>query len=280
MSSEAMKWARSIKGLDSTAWTILKELAWISNDDFTCWPSQSTIAENTGYCRRVVNTVINRLCEIGLISYNRKQYVLNVRGVHDVHRNVHDVHNDESASDSQICAPDSQQSAPDAHPSKKEIKTNEKDIDGFSLPDWIDKNDWRDYLEMRAKLKSPMTDRAKEMAVTKLGKLKNQGFDPKDVLQQSVFRAWQGLFAPANSANPAENIKPINPAEISFKGDCVIVLSDSDFDEWLKIYGGSEGHFRDFLWKKDQWYSTQPPEFRRNWFSNTKKQIEAMANTS
>ena len=39
-----------------------------------------------------------------------------------------------------------------------------------------------------------MTLRAKELAVKKLSDLQVEGHDPKEVLEQSIFYSWQGLF--------------------------------------------------------------------------------------
>lgn len=62
------------------------------------------------------------------------------------------------------------------------------------LPAWLPVESWQGYLAMRIKIKKPMTDRAKKMAIEKLEKLREQGHDPKAVLDQSEFHSWQGLF--------------------------------------------------------------------------------------
>jgi hypothetical protein len=62
------------------------------------------------------------------------------------------------------------------------------------LPDWIPLNAWKGFLEMRKKIQRPLTDRAVELAVRKLDKLREQGEDVEEVLNQSVLNCWQGLF--------------------------------------------------------------------------------------
>lgn len=64
----------------------------------------------------------------------------------------------------------------------------------FVVPDWIPKEHWDAYEEMRNKIRKPMTDAARRMAVMKLGNLNEQGHPPNQVLRQSVFNGWQGLF--------------------------------------------------------------------------------------
>jgi phage replication O-like protein O len=53
---------------------------------------------------------------------------------------------------------------------------------------------WKSYVEMRVKIKKPMTDKAKVLAVMKLEALRKLGHDPEKVLEQSIFNSWQGLF--------------------------------------------------------------------------------------
>lgn len=77
------------------------------------------------------------------------------------------------------------------------------------LPDWIPENAWSAFLDMRTKIKKPMTERAKEMAMAKLDELRRQGESVAAVLDQSTYHNWQGLFAvkketPASITPPGE----------------------------------------------------------------------------
>lgn len=64
----------------------------------------------------------------------------------------------------------------------------------FDLPDWIPAAAWLDYVDMRKKIKKPMTVRAMELAINKLAELMRAGNDPTQVLNQSTLNSWQGLF--------------------------------------------------------------------------------------
>lgn len=79
---------------------------------------------------------------------------------------------------------------------KKKRKNKDKKItkSSFLLPDWLDKNLWADFKEMRKKLRRPMTLKAEELIVRKLDKLRAAGDDPREVLEQSIERSWQGVF--------------------------------------------------------------------------------------
>lgn len=65
----------------------------------------------------------------------------------------------------------------------------------FALPGWIPAGAWNDYAEMRQRIGKPMTDRAKELAIEELQKLcAGDSIMATAVLDQSVFKSWQGLF--------------------------------------------------------------------------------------
>lgn len=69
-----------------------------------------------------------------------------------------------------------------------------EDKEVFTLPDWVPVETWNEYLEMRKKIRKPMTEKAKGLAVNTLEELKVCGFDPRLVLEQSIMNSWQGLF--------------------------------------------------------------------------------------
>lgn len=64
----------------------------------------------------------------------------------------------------------------------------------FLLPDWIKKETWEAYREMRQRKRAPLTDRASALIIKELEKLKNQGNPPEDVLNQSIMKSWTGVF--------------------------------------------------------------------------------------
>lgn len=70
------------------------------------------------------------------------------------------------------------------------------------LPAWIPVEAWKGYEEMRSKIKKPLTTYAKKIAIKKLNALRLQGNDPIEVLEQSIFNSWQGLF-PIREVGPA-----------------------------------------------------------------------------
>lgn len=62
------------------------------------------------------------------------------------------------------------------------------------LPDWMPMENWRGFVEMRQKMKSPLTPRAVAIVVKKLDTLRAKGADPAQLLDQSVMNGWKGIF--------------------------------------------------------------------------------------
>lgn len=63
-----------------------------------------------------------------------------------------------------------------------------------TLPDWIPSDAWQGYLDMRKKIRKPMTPRAITLVVNALQKMKDSGQDVGEVLDQSTMNSWQGVF--------------------------------------------------------------------------------------
>lgn len=64
----------------------------------------------------------------------------------------------------------------------------------FVVPAWINKQTWKDFEEMRQKIRAPLTDRARKGIVDELAKIRDAGGDPEPVLVQSISNAWRGVF--------------------------------------------------------------------------------------
>lgn len=79
---------------------------------------------------------------------------------------------------------------------EKSKKRGSADATPFVLPDWIPKDDWDAWVEMRKKSKKPPTAYAMRLAVMKLDNLREQGHAPGQVLMQSAFAGWTDLYAP------------------------------------------------------------------------------------
>jgi len=64
----------------------------------------------------------------------------------------------------------------------------------YSIPSWIKKEIWDAFLEMRKKIKKPLTDYGSNLVIKKLEKFKLTGDDPNEILNQSILHSWQGVW--------------------------------------------------------------------------------------
>jgi len=92
----------------------------------------------------------------------------------------------------------------------KEVGTEpKKRSDEPSLPGWLPVDSWNSFVEMRKKIKKPMTDRAKELAIKKLEEFHNQRYDVQLIIDEAVMKNWQGFYLPKD--DHGQPIKPKSP---------------------------------------------------------------------
>jgi hypothetical protein len=93
---------------------------------------------------------------------------------------------------------------------REEKKREEVKPIAFEVPDWVPRAEWDSFVEMRTKLKSPLTNRGKTLALAALVKLKAEGHDPRSVIDEAVLKGWKSFYAPKTSpaaANPWDGAK-------------------------------------------------------------------------
>lgn len=78
----------------------------------------------------------------------------------------------------------------------------------LQLPNFIDKNLFDSFVQMRNKIKKPLTDYAKELLLKDLTKFENIKTGNANIaLENSIKNSWQGVFEPKNNNN--NNYSPI-----------------------------------------------------------------------
>jgi hypothetical protein len=72
--------------------------------------------------------------------------------------------------------------------------------EGDNIPDFINKNLFDGFAEVRRKLKKPLTEKAQELIIKKLSEFESKqvGF-ANLALENSIANSWQGVFEPNNS---------------------------------------------------------------------------------
>lgn len=67
-------------------------------------------------------------------------------------------------------------------------------LDEVILPEWIDKELWDAWIGIRGK--NANNPSALKLALRKLSAWRKQGYDPNQILDNSVNNAWRGIFPP------------------------------------------------------------------------------------
>ncbi len=76
-----------------------------------------------------------------------------------------------------------------------------KETGDLVVPDWIDKECWNGYLEMRQLKNKKPTRRALELVIISLTRFKEQGQDPNEVLNLSTVNSWTGVYPVKGGSN-------------------------------------------------------------------------------
>jgi len=129
-------------------------------------------------------------------------------------------------------------------------KPKQGNLDGtFALPAWIPLPSWTAYVEMRKKIKAPLTAHAMELCVKKLEKMRADGMDAGAVLDQSVERSYRGLFSVKSDSQPysgpgqGSNVAPFISAQ-KWLGRLEIFYgldSDQRAGTWQPAWGDRAG---------------------------------------
>lgn len=80
---------------------------------------------------------------------------------------------------------------------QKPITNNQikKKHSAVALPEWLPAEAWKDWLEVRTKVKAPNTSRALTLALGELSALRDAGQDPTAVLEKATVKGWKSLYA-------------------------------------------------------------------------------------
>jgi hypothetical protein len=78
----------------------------------------------------------------------------------------------------------------------RKIHTPKASPSSFVLPDWIPIDVWNDYEEMRKGKRAAMKDSTRLRIVKRLAAIRDQGYDPVEILEKSIRSNWTDVFPP------------------------------------------------------------------------------------
>ena len=142
--------------------------------------------------------------------------------------------------------PVSYQDNPITSPDKPQRKGKErkgKEIGEIKFPEWLPKDTWEAFIEMRKSMKAAPTEKAILLLIQKLGKLKTEGNDPKLVLEESIANNWKGLF-PLKSGGNGDG-KGIRTSRSDPRDSSLQSRTDAEVSAALARHAASQNAARD-----------------------------------
>lgn len=219
--------ALAVTGISAPEQSVLTVLAIMANDQAQCWPAINGGAGLTGKTKlseRAVQNATKALEAAGHITRISRPG----RGV------IYTVHPRTSCTPAQDAPPQEVRPAEDAPtpapPAPKQPRTTTSPkaspspkraratAVAFVPPSDIPEAEWEAFEDMRRRIKKPMTDKARTLAVNRLRELADAGFPPGDVLNHSILNNYQGLFPPPKDRSNAEHRSHRGAADCSVDG--------------------------------------------------------------
>ena len=234
MSISLMSTAWKIVGISQTQKLVLLSLADNANDEGPCFPSFSHTAKRTCLSERAIRDAIRSLEKLELVksiprvgTSNSYMIALNCTTL-VAHPTIKGAFTPAAgAAPAGGAAPPTPAggavvlaetpaggAAPPAGGAAKP-PLNRKNMSSSKrqnivIPDWLDRESWEMWDSHRARAKG-WTPEARTLAIRSLTQLREQGFDPKAVIEQSILRGWNGLFPISKeSANAIRQPKHTN----------------------------------------------------------------------
>lgn len=196
--------------LNPTVKLVLLALADCANDEGLAWPSIATLARKASVGERTVQRSLVEARTLGII--NREEVI--GRGCKYTFTPFTPRHAGTPATVSPVTNDAETPATLAPHPrhagTQSVIEPLEPSIDAKAskrareqkpdivIPDWIPQPAWSGWLASR---KAKATPHVVELAIGKLEKLRRDGHDPGEVLNQSSLNGWRGLFPLKESQN-------------------------------------------------------------------------------
>ncbi|PMQ04189.1 hypothetical protein DyAD56_15990 [Dyella sp. AD56] len=204
---------------------VLISLADNANDQGYCWPSLTTICERTCFGRTAVIDAIKWLEKYKAVKADRTdryKTTYNVTPaafaagelVHEGNQSGRRTSSDDGGlvrlpdnevreTDDEVRQADTNRQEPSltVNKSKRQRTRSATPPIEVTLPPWLPPDVWDAWVSDRKERKQPLTQRAAELAIEALGRLRAEGWPPKKVIDNAIELGWRGLFAPKQNSN-------------------------------------------------------------------------------
>ncbi len=130
-----------------------------------------------------------------------------------------------------------QKPTPSSSSSTSRSKTKDKTpLSPFEIPDWVPREEWFNFIHHRKHIKKPMSDQAQKIAITKLQKLRDQGEEISEVINQSILSGYPDLY-PVKKQKGFSNAGATYTNKIDSRGNSFNERRDR-VDAWLERESG------------------------------------------
>jgi predicted transcriptional regulator len=197
-------------GLEKNERFILLVLANRAGYKTSCFPSQEYLAHYCNISKSTVKRALQMLEKKEIITVRRdgkiNEYQLNERIINSVDNSVDRINDrvhHEPYHEKIGFTMSPEQGSPctlENNNIKKIKKINKKKVPKILFPDSLPLPAWKEFLNMRRKMRKTMTPLAVKLNLEKLEKLRAEGHDPEKVIKQSIELGYAGLF-PLRSNN-------------------------------------------------------------------------------
>lgn len=212
---------------------VLIKLADNASDSGECWPAVSTIAEHCEISERSVQNHIKQLVKDGFVRVEERRgengvsrsniyhLLLNWEGANPAPykkppitegANPAPYGANAAGGGCKSCGGEGANPAPRTSQLEPVIESNTPpppskrgrrgplfDPMTMELPDWLPASLWEEWVSFRRDLRKPIrTRQGANGAISELNKFRQQGFSPEEVINHSIAREYQGLYAPGN----------------------------------------------------------------------------------
>ncbi|WP_276525010.1 helix-turn-helix domain-containing protein [Providencia stuartii] len=221
MSRAATDWAWSLD-LKAPQKILILSLADRADEYHCCYPSIQRLVKDTGLDKKTISKWINLMIEDGLISDTgerkgptKRVRVLRLNIDAEYTQKRDDTEKGNIPKNGSLNAPkngslnapkNGSLNAPKNGSQNQSLETNnEPKKKGFdakkeSIPDWLDREIWFNWIDYRNEIKKPLkTKKTFELQVKFLLQCLEEGYSPEEIINQSITNGWQGLFKPKNN---------------------------------------------------------------------------------
>ncbi|UBH60597.1 helix-turn-helix domain-containing protein [Proteus vulgaris] len=213
MSRIATDWAWSLD-LKAPQKILILSLADRADEYHCCYPSIQRLVKDTGLDKKTIGKWINLMIEDGLISDTgerkgptKRVRVLRLNIELECTQKRDDTKSGNVPKNGSLNVPkNGSLNVPKNGSQNQSIETNnEPKKKGFdakkeSIPDWLDREIWFNWIDYRNEIKKPFkTKKTFELQVKFLLECLEEGYSPEEIINQSIANGWQGLFKPKNN---------------------------------------------------------------------------------